>query len=173
MPDTPTLKTERLLLRPPSEADIPKIVQYLSDLDVSGNCGTIPHPYGVKDAEFFLAKIASTNVTWAIAPTSTQHLVGVIGLSAYQGENAQAELGYWLGKPFWGQGIGFEAAEAAVEFADNTGLDPLYAGYFDTNPGSGRILEKLGFQEVGASMKRCEARDGDFRSIDMIRTSAA
>jgi RimJ/RimL family protein N-acetyltransferase len=69
------------------------------------------------------------------------------------------ELGYWLGEPYWGQGLASEAAEALLRFAfDALGLDRLRSGHAADNPASGRVLEKLGFRFVGETKKWSQSR---------------
>ena len=71
-------------------------------------------------------------------------------------------MGYWLGKPFWGQGFATEAAEAVIRHAfEADGFDYLIAGHFSDNPASKRIIEKLGFEPLGTETRECAARGGE------------
>jgi len=75
-------------------------------------------------------------------------------------EHSRGELGYWIGHPYWGQGLATEAAEAVLEFAFRTlQLNRVQASYLPSNPSSGRVLEKLGMQREGLHRQRY--RKGD------------
>ena len=76
------------------------------------------------------------------------------------------EIGYWLGKPYWGQGFDTEASAAMVAYAfDEGGLDYLTIGHFADNPASARIITKLGFTPQGEIRRDCVARDKKARCL--------
>lgn len=136
----PTLRTPRLTLRPLIESDAPAIVAGVGNYDVSKWLSALPYPYDPEDADYFIAKTQEdATPTWAICDDSG--LVGVIGL-----DNG---LGYWLARPSWGRGYGFEAAQAVVAhcFADPS-LRVMDSAYFTGNERSGAILRALGFEEM-------------------------
>jgi len=137
---TPRLTTPRLELRPLSAEDIPAIVEGVGNYDVARWLSTVPYPYAALDAEAFLeGRAAADGPRWAIADATG--LVGIVSITD--------ELGYWLARPAWGRGYGFEAARAAVAhwFAD-AGRDELFSGYFVGNTRSERVLACLGFRPV-------------------------
>lgn len=104
---------------------------------------------------------------WAVTLQGSDTLLGAIGLTPEEGTDA-AELGYWLSPGYWGQGIATEAARAVVSFGfESLNLPVLTSGYFDDNPASGQVLRKLGFNEVGRSMRPCLAAGGEVPSIRM------
>ena len=154
---SPVLETERLLLRAPRLDDAAAIAKLTNDRRVAENAARIPHPYTASDAEGF---IASTNVpggevSFAVTMRD-ETLVGVCGLRAATANSA--ELGYWLGVPFWGKGIGTEAVRALVDHAfTELGQDVLTGGARVTNPASRRVLEKCGFQWTGVGLYRIRA----------------
>jgi ribosomal-protein-alanine N-acetyltransferase len=77
-------------------------------------------------------------------------LVGAIGLGI-EPEHSRAELGYWVGVPFWREGYATEAGREVVRYAfEELGLNRVYAFHFTRNPASGRVLEKIGMTHEGA-----------------------
>lgn len=149
----PTLTTERLNLRCPANGDAASIAAIVGDIEVSRYLARVPHPYTVDDAAFFLNQIVPNEWVWAITLREEGELIGMVGLTPEEG-GPTAELGYWLAKPYWGQGIASEAARRVVEygFAD-LGLPCITSGYFTGNPASGAVLIKLGFVEQGETMR--------------------
>jgi ribosomal-protein-alanine N-acetyltransferase len=105
---------------------------------------------------------AGTHRVWAITLDFTT-LVGAIGLHDIDREHSNAELGYWIGKDFWGHGYATEAARAIVQYAlDDMTLERVYAKHFARNPQSGRVLEKIGMQREGV-MRRHFRKWGEFQ----------
>lgn len=150
----PTLRTERLILRPFAATDAQEVRRLAGDRDVASTTRRIPHPYPEGAAE---AWIASQDRAWdegreanlAIVRTDGDRLLGAIGLIV-RSEDSKAELGYWIGKPYWGQGYGTEAARAVLRYGfEELGLNRIYAHHMVRNPASGRILEKLGMTREG------------------------
>ena len=84
------------------------------------------------------------------------------------GEPGQAEIGYWIGKPWWGRGYATEAAGTLVRhcFAD-VGFRQLTCGHFVDNPASERVIKKFGFRRVGTGAQWCEARKSEVPTVDM------
>ncbi|MBN9534390.1 MAG: GNAT family N-acetyltransferase [Alphaproteobacteria bacterium] len=155
------LETERLLLRPPEEADIPSTVVLLGDFDVAKNLARVPHPFTRAHAEDFLrssieAHAAGTAFRFSILRKAGEMHIGSIGLSLRDGV---FELGYWLGRPYWGQGFATEAARRVAGFAFyNLKATRIVAGRFYDNPASGRVLAKLGAVAAGVEPRDCLAR---------------
>jgi len=155
------LETERLLLRPPRAADISYLVPLLNDFEVSKNLSRVPYPYTEDDACAFIVRTAHA---WAGGSDHTLAIVrkpavfiGLCGVHPHQGW----ELGYWLGKPFWGHGYATEAGGRAVAWAfDDLKAEILNAGWFHDNPASGRVLTKLGFRPTGEEERSCVSRGG-------------
>jgi RimJ/RimL family protein N-acetyltransferase len=140
--------TARLILRPPVAADAEAIAEVANDWEVASRLGRLPHPYGVEDARWFLENIVPGEIVWAIQNRSENVLMGLAGLTP--GGPGQAELGYWLGRGYWGAGFMTEAAGPVVAYGfEHLGLQMLTASWFRENPASGRVLEKVGFQRVG------------------------
>lgn len=144
------LDTARLRLRAYSEDDIAELVPLIGAREVAATTGRIPHPYAVKDAEEFLAKIESDReVRLAVTLRDSSRLIGGVGLRLVE-QHQQAELGYWLGVPYWGRGYGTEAAREMLRFGfEGLKLHRIFATHFSSNPASGRILRKLGMRHEG------------------------
>lgn len=161
------LVTPRLHLRCPVEADASAIIAIAGDWDVARRLGRIPHPYTQADFRFFIERVVQSEPTWAIVVKESAELVGVIGLVPH-GESRSAELGYYVGQPYWGQGLATEAAEAIVRMAlEVNGYAKLTSAYHADNPASGRVLAKLGFKPVGRSSRPCLAEGKDKASIEV------
>ncbi len=110
----PALKTERLVLRALCQRDVPVIVQLAGDRRVAENTARIPHPYSADEAEQFVAQANRQNgsATFAIALDGVP--IGACGIDVRQDG---AELGYWLGVPYWGCGYATEAVRAVIDYA--------------------------------------------------------
>jgi RimJ/RimL family protein N-acetyltransferase len=161
------LFTQRLHLRCPVEADASAIIAIAGDWDVARRLGRVPHPYTQADFRFFIERVVPSEPTWAIVGRRSAELVGVIGLVPH-GESRSAELGYYVGRPHWGQGLATEAAQAIVRMAlEVYGYAKLTSGYYADNPASGRVLAKLGFKAVGRSNRPCLAEGKDKPSIEV------
>lgn len=151
-----TLPTERLVLRPLLLADAPRIKQLASDREVADGVLHIPHPYPRGVAEKWVARCQrkakkGIGATFAVVPKYDTATIGVMELTINP-VHQHAELGYWLGKPYWGQGYCTEAAQAVTHFGFTTlGLNRMYANHFKRNHASGRVLEKIGMQCEGCS----------------------
>ena len=171
--------TDRLTLTTLAKADGACVAQLANDLDVARMLTRMPHPYALSDFDGWqgrteTGRAAGTDFVWAIR-LKTGPLVGCIGL--HQNANhldlveGAYEIGYWLGRPFWGQGYATEAAGAVIAaFEADMGCQPLVAGYFIENPRSGHVLEKLGFQKAGApSPLFSVARQSDVLSQGVVR----
>jgi RimJ/RimL family protein N-acetyltransferase len=149
------LKTTRLSLRAPSHSDVPAMVAFAGDRRVAENTARIPHPYTAADAAGLLAAINQTRGETVFAIERDGALIGMCGLDPRQ---EGAELGYWLGVPFWGRGYATEAARAVIDYAfAELGHEVLSSGARVSNPASRRVLEKCGFQWTGVQLCRIRA----------------
>jgi [ribosomal protein S5]-alanine N-acetyltransferase len=142
------LETERLLLRPPQAADIGRFVPLLNDFEISRNLSRVPHPYTEDDGCAFVVQAADQrsrgeHFSFSVLRKKDTAYIGMCGVHPARG----FEVGYWVAKPFWGQGYATEAARRVVAFAfDLLGAERVAAGWFEDNPASGRVLVKLGFR---------------------------
>jgi RimJ/RimL family protein N-acetyltransferase len=152
---SPVLKTERLVLRVPCLDDVDALVELAGDRRVAENTARVPHPYGAADAEQFIASNRAGQISLVV--TFDGAVIGCCG-SGRLLEGQLPELGYWIGVPFWGNGYATEAAGAVLaHLFDDLGQDKLEAGARVTNPGSRRVLEKLGFVWTGVILMRVRA----------------
>ena len=156
--DQPVLYTPRLILRRPTEGDVPAIVAMAGDREVASRLARIPHPCREADAIHFPKTIVPTALAWMIVERSSRQVVGAVGLTR-DGEAAETvELGYSIARDHWGRGIAAEAG--SVVLAHGIGLvgrARLRSGFFADNPASGRVLEKLGFGRHGLPERSCLA----------------
>ena len=147
-PGRPTLVTDRLRLRAPRRADAPRIAALAADLDVARMTASIPHPLTLDHAEAFIDGVErSEGATFALE-TPDDGLLGVLAVEP--NPEGAAEIGFWLGRPFWGRGYMTEATRAGLAWtADALGRRFVMAGHFADNPASGRVLIKAGFLYTG------------------------
>jgi [ribosomal protein S5]-alanine N-acetyltransferase len=156
----PTLQTARLVLRPYREADIPELLPLIGTKEVSATTLRIAHPYTEQDAREFLALTNDPQKLWlAITLRSDGRQIGGIGLRI-EAQFQHAEVGYWLGVPYWGQGYATEAAREMMRYGfEDLGLHRIFASHFKHNPASGRILQKLGMQHEGCQREHLRKWD--------------
>jgi RimJ/RimL family protein N-acetyltransferase len=151
----PILETERLVLRAPRLADGKAIARLVNDRRIAENTARIPHPYGVADAEQFLAAVNRQEGEATFAIMLKGEIIGMCGIEPRE---AAAELGYWLGVPYWNRGYATEAVRAVIDHAfGDLEHDALQAGARVSNPASRRVLEKCGFQWTGVGLYRIRA----------------
>ena len=156
----PTLETARLRLRPYTETDIPELLPLIGTREVAATTLRIAHPYTEQDARDFLQLAKDPDKLWlAITLRSDGRQMGGIGLRVEK-QHRHAELGYWLGVPFWGHGYATEAASAMVRYGFHTlALHRIFASHFKHNPASGRILKKIGMQHEGCQREHLRKWD--------------
>jgi RimJ/RimL family protein N-acetyltransferase len=154
MAQLPELKTERLLLRPFTRADAPEVQRLAGDRDIAATTANIPHPYQDGIAEEWISTHQENfdrgqSLSLAIVRRSDHALLGAIGLGLKR-EYDRAEMGYWIGKPYWGNGYATEAARAVLGYGFAVlGLNRIFAEHFSRNPASGRVMEKIGMRHEG------------------------
>src|SRR5215467_9659916 len=147
MTSLPTLETERLWIRPYSEADIPELLTLIGTKEVAATTLSIAHPYTEQDARAFLQLAQEPGKMWlAITLRSDGRQIGGIGLRIDE-QHQHAELGYWLGVPYWGKGYATEAAQELLRYGfEELGMHRIFASHFAQNPASGRVLNKIGMK---------------------------
>ena len=158
------LKTERLILRSLTVADAPDIKRLAGERAVALNTLNIPHPYPDGAAEAWIAK-HETTPEMAFAIEHQGQFIGAIGL-VLERDHDRAELGYWIGVPFWGKGFATEAGRAMVRFAfDEKALHRVTAQVFSRNEASARVLEKIGMKCEG-KLRQHFKKWGEFVDVD-------
>lgn len=143
-----TLKTKNLILRPWQKGDETSLAKYANNRKISINLrDRFPFPYTLKDAEDWIQFVRSNSPLTNFAIEVDSRAVGGIGFML--GSDVfrhSAELGYWLGEPYWGKGLMTEAVKAATGYGfDQLKLKRIFAGVFETNPASAKVLEKGGY----------------------------
>jgi ribosomal-protein-alanine N-acetyltransferase len=156
----PILETARLKLRPYSEADIAALVPLIGAREVAATTLRIAHPYTEEDARAFITLARERDKIWlAITLRADGRQIGGIGLRVHE-EHQHAELGYWLGHPYWGQGYATEAAREMLRYGfQDLGLHRIFASHFGHNPASGRVLRKLGMRNEGCQKEHLRKWD--------------
>lgn len=162
-----TIETERLRLTPwtLSEEDIAGLYAYACDPDVGPNAGWKPHADKEESAQI-IQELFLPNEVWAIREKENGRIVGSIGLEPDRRREdvASKEMGYSLGKAFWGKGYMTEAAKAVIDYA--FAEEPLVVLAICTGPEnkrSQRVIEKCGFQYEGMQRKGYHIYDGSDR----------
>ena len=150
----PRLQTERLLLRGFTLKDAPDVQRLVGEWEVARTLLSIPHPYEDGVAEEWISEHRTTfergeGVNFAIVLRERGELCGACSL-IINSRDANAELGYWIGVPYWGQGYATEAAREVVRYGfEELWLHRIYAAHFGRNPASGRVLGKIGMSYEG------------------------
>lgn len=153
-PERPTLRAERLLLRPFTGTDAERTGELAGDREISDTAIRIPYPYFPELARAWIATHQAEwetgrSVSFAITLEGSGELIGAVGLTLDR-ENRSAELGFWIGRPYWGMGYASEAARAVVRFAfEELALNRVWAYHLVRNEASRRVLEKTGLRHEG------------------------
>lgn len=156
----PTLSTARLLLRPFTEEDVPNLQCLAGVWEIADTTLSVPHPYTLNDAQQWLkttsqAYAHGSAVHFAIAAKPNQQLLGAISLNDINREHLQTELGFWIGREFWGQGFASEAGQRLISYGfKQLDLNRIYADHMVRNPASGKVLQKIGMQSEGLLRQR-------------------
>lgn len=150
----PSILTPRLLLRPFELSDAPVVQRLAGAREVAATVSSIQHPYPDGAAEMWISTHvpgfdAGEELTEAITRQSDGVLIGAISLMMAPAHQ-RAELGYWIGVPYWGQNYCTEAARALVDYGfGELGLRRIFARHFGSNPASGRVMQKVGMRLEG------------------------
>lgn len=144
------LETKRLILRPWKPEDASELYAYAKDPDIGYPAGWPAHR-DVENSRQIIEAVLSLPETYAVCRKEDHRPIGCVGLKL-QGQTDmteradECELGYWLGKPFWGQGIIPEAAAELLRHAfEELNMTAVWCGYYEGNEKSRRVQEKLGF----------------------------
>ena len=145
------LETDRLIMRPWEEADAEECYKYAKNPEVGPIAGWPVHT-SVENSREIIRDVLSKPETFAIILKETNLPIGCIGLMTGDAtdltdEEDECELGYWLGVPYWGQGIMPEAVNEMLRHAfEDIGMSKVWCGYYDGNRKSKRVQEKCGFR---------------------------
>lgn len=150
------LKTHRFILRPWRENDAEDLYRYASDPDVGYPAGWPAHT-SVENSLRIIQTVFSLPECFAICRKEDDRPIGAISLKLGASTDMterpdECELGYWIGKPFWGRGVVPEAGEVILEHAfHRLGMQTVWCGHYEGNTKSRRVMEKLGFTYIGRS----------------------
>ncbi|MCP4539423.1 MAG: GNAT family N-acetyltransferase [Chloroflexi bacterium] len=172
MTGQPELRTERLLLRPFAVADAPVVQQLAGNREIASTTLNIPHPYEVGMAEEWIGTHQEQFekgdlATFAIVRQQDRSLIGAISLMRINQRHENAELGYWIGKPYWNNGYCTEAGRAILQYGFGAlGLNRIYACYLSRNPASGQVMEKIGMVHEGCQRQHAK-KWGIFDNLEL------
>lgn len=144
------LHTDRLILRSWEEKDAEDLYKYASHPEVGPIAGWPVHT-SVENSREVIRDVLSSPDTYAMVLKETGHPVGSIGLMVGEASNLsvpdnEGEIGYWIGVPYWGQGLVPEAVREIMRYGfEDKQLDKIWCGYFEGNTKSKRVQEKCGF----------------------------
>jgi 8-oxo-dGTP diphosphatase len=166
-PSFAPLRTQRLTIRPFQAGDAPAMHRLVNDWEVAKYLARVPFPYPRDLADEWIASTwprIEAGDAWDLAIIGEEAgkdvLVGCIALTMQRGSR-QAELGYWVGRKFWGHGVAPEAAGRLLNWAfANLPLDSVVASALEENKRSGKVLLRLGFRETGQGVREFVCRGG-------------
>ena len=144
-------ETKRLILRRWADSDAESLYEYARDPDVGPIAGWPPHQ-SIDESRNVIRNVLSGMEAYAICLKSDNRAIGAIelklnGHTDLTERDDECELGYWLGKPFWGQGIMPEAVREMLRHAfEDIGMTKVWVGYYEGNTKSKRVQEKCGFR---------------------------
>jgi ribosomal-protein-alanine N-acetyltransferase len=165
------LQTERLTLRLHAPSDIPALMPLIGAREVAATTLRIPHPYTESDAQDFMAGtqeelLNGSGLRLGVVLRESDTLCGGVGLRI-EAEHRRAEIGYWIGVPYWGKGYATEAARAMVKYGFETlGMHRIFASHFVGNSASAGVLKKIGMCHEGRQRAHI-LKWGEFLDIEM------
>jgi len=168
--DAPVIRTARLTLRAPTTGDAPRIAGLCGDFEIPRMTTRMPWPYKLDDAVGFVSRAAAQDrarENTFLIEDAVEGVVGCVGLFMTE---RLPEIGYWVGRPYWGKGIATEASRAALAWSKSSwGKRAIVAGHFVDNPVSGTVLCKAGFLYTGeVAIRHSQARGEDTPTRMMV-----
>ena len=145
------LHTGRLLLRPWTEADAESLYKYAKDPEIGIPAGWLPHK-SIEESLEVIKNVFTGNECYAICEKENNEAIGAVelklkGYTDMTERDDECELGYWLGKPFWGRGYMPEVAMELMRHGfEDLGMTTIWCGYYEGNNKSKRVQEKMGFK---------------------------
>jgi RimJ/RimL family protein N-acetyltransferase len=159
----PIIETRRLTLRTPRIDDAARIGEFCGDYAIAKMTTRMPWPYGRADADGFVARCQAQDRrrdTTFVIELEDQGVVGVMGF--FTPADGHLEVGYWIGRPYWGRGVATEAARGALTWARNDWRKKVVvAGHFADNPASGQVLINAGFLYTGVVEHKASTARGE------------
>lgn len=151
--EQPTLATERLRLRTYRLDDATRIQKLAGEQEIAEMTRTIPHPYPDGEAQRWISQQSlnwqnGSAVSFAVTLRNKDETIGTVGL--FNRTDHEAEIGYWIGQPYQGEGYCTEAVEALIGFGiAELGVTRFYASHLKRNPASGAVLRNAGLHKIG------------------------
>jgi RimJ/RimL family protein N-acetyltransferase len=157
-----------IILRKLTTTDATPIARFLQDKEVVKYLADLPDPYTLETAETFIRLVMEWEKTgeafhFAVSEKSKNDILGVIGVKLIDQTNKIGEIGFWLGREYWGKGVISKAIPQLISFAFNElTLHALLAEVFEWNTASMKALEKSGFTGVGLSQRKtCNSKTNE------------
>jgi [ribosomal protein S5]-alanine N-acetyltransferase len=166
------LETSRLLLRGFLPSDASRVRELAGDYEIAKTTLNIPWPYPEGVAETWIESLADRyekqqDMTWALTLRGDCNIIGAISLMNVSTRHLHAELGYWVGKPYWNKGYCTEAGRGVIGFAfGNLRLNRIFASHFVSNMASCKVMTKLGMAPEGIQRSHVE-RFGEWKDLEM------
>lgn len=170
------METERIVLRPWRDDDAEALFKYASDPEVGPRAGWPPHK-SVEESRVIIRTLFNSDHMWAMELKKTSEPIGCMGYFVHGesnidiGEN-DAEVGYWVARPYWNLGLCTETLQVLIDYCFTVkGYDTLWADYFPENPASGRVMEKCGFRDTGEINRCSRLQLGSDRPVKIMKLS--
>ena len=169
-----TMETDRIILRKWRESDAESLYKYASDPELGPRAGWPPHT-SVDESLNIIRTVFNTETMWAVELKETSEAIGCVGYLPATKSNLkipddQCEVGYWIARPYWGEGICTEALKLVIDYCFNKkGFSILWGDYFPENPASGRVMEKCGFVDTGKEVLCPNLEVGADRPVRVMR----
>jgi len=162
------IKTKRLVLKKPVKTINKKLIaSQIGDWQVAKWLSDVPYPYTEQNAEEWLNNINHDDLTFSIFMNDS--LIGGVGVSLE--EDNKLDLGYWVGREYWGNGYATEAVMGLIKYVkEETSFKQITAGYIKGNNTSANVLRKLGFEEVGECEEYFLSRKKTMSCVDLLLT---
>lgn len=168
------METERLVFRPWRPGDAETLYKYASDPDVGPRAGWPPHK-NVGESMNVIRTVFNNDHTWALELKETGEAIGCMGYMPKGESNIaigdnDAEIGYWIAKPFWDRGLCTEALRQMIDYCFNVkGFETLWSDFFVDNPASGRVMYKCGFRDTGELNYCSNLYGGNDRPVHIMK----
>lgn len=168
------MQSQRIILRPWRDSDAEALYEYASDPEVGPRAGWPPHRC-VEESLEIIRTVFSGEGMWAVELKGTGKPVGCVGYLPASASNLkiqddEAEVGYWIARPFWNQGLCTEALSLVIDYCFSVkGFTTLWGDYFPENPASGKVMEKCGFKDTGEMVLCPNLEVGSDRPVKVMR----
>lgn len=170
------LETERLILRPWRVSDAESLYKYASDPEVGPRAGWDPHK-SVEESRTMIETFFNTDYFWAVELKETSEAIGCIGYLPPEISNIpiadnDAEVGYWIARPYWNRGLCTEALAKLVDYCfREKNFDTLWGDYFTDNPASCKVMLHCGFHDCNRETHCPNLQSGADKTVRVMKLS--